>query len=297
MPQSETITVYTDGGCNPNPGPGGWAAILVTPEGDEQALSGGDRDTTNNRMELTAALQAITATPQGSRVVLYTDSQYLRKGITEWLANWQRRGWKKRDGSPVLNQDLWQALVGASQHRDVTWRWVRGHAGNHYNERVDRLARAAIPRMPTTAPDSTVTRIYLRVSCVGTTGGWAARILDGVDIAELYGRVTSTTSNRLILQAAVAAIDHAQKDVLTIYTVSDYLYKGITQWVDGWRKRSWATSTGTPVKNADLWKQLLQRCNRHQITWQWIRDVHPPEYKTLRKLATDARKGKLNTGA
>ncbi|MBX3048079.1 MAG: ribonuclease HI [Anaerolineales bacterium] len=136
------ITIYTDGSCLGNPGPGGWAALLRSPEG-EQILSGGEPDTTNNRMELTAALRALQALPAGSQVEFYTDSQYLRKGITEWLPGWQARGWKRKGGA-LANVELWQALAAAIKGHQIHWNWVKGHSTNRDNQRVDQLARQAM---------------------------------------------------------------------------------------------------------------------------------------------------------
>lgn len=136
------VTIYTDGACEPNPGPGGWGALLRFGE-HEKELCGREAKTTNNRMELTAALRALQALKKPCRVTLYTDSEYLRRGITEWLPGWRRRNWKRKDGE-LKNVDLWQALDVAMQPHTIEWRWVRGHAGNPDNERVDRLAYRAI---------------------------------------------------------------------------------------------------------------------------------------------------------
>ncbi|HIE57880.1 MAG TPA: ribonuclease HI [Anaerolineales bacterium] len=138
------VTIYTDGACSGNPGPGGWGALLRY--GDhEKTLSGGQSQTTNNRMELTAAIRALQALTRPCQVDFYTDSEYLRRGITEWMANWKRRGWKTAAKKPAKNQDLWRELDAAIQGHKIRWNWVRGHAGHRENERVDRLARAAIP--------------------------------------------------------------------------------------------------------------------------------------------------------
>jgi ribonuclease HI len=136
------VELFTDGACDPNPGPGGWA-VLLRSAGQEKELSGGEPRTTNNRMELTAALQGLNALKRPCRVRLYTDSEYLKRGVTEWLPGWRRRGWKRKEGE-LKNADLWQALDAALQRHQVEWSWVRGHAGHPENERVDRLARAAI---------------------------------------------------------------------------------------------------------------------------------------------------------
>ena len=137
--------IHTDGSCLRNPGgAGGWAAVIeTTATGAVEEKSGGDPETTNNRMELTAALMALTAVPEGARVALYTDSQYLKNAFTKfWLPAWKKRGWKKADGEPVLNQDLWVQLDAAFATRQVQFHWVKGHAGNPRNERCDALARA-----------------------------------------------------------------------------------------------------------------------------------------------------------
>ena len=142
MPVLPHVIIYTDGACVPNPGPGGWAALLRFST-YEKALTGSAPDTTNNRMELTAAVEALKALNRACQVEIYTDSEYLKRGITEWLPSWRRRGWKRKGGA-LANADLWQALEAALSRHTVTWHWVRGHAGNSHNERVDRLANAAI---------------------------------------------------------------------------------------------------------------------------------------------------------
>lgn len=137
------VIIYTDGACSGNPGPGGWCAILrYGPH--EKVLQGGASLTTNNRMELRAALAALQALTRPCRVEIYTDSEYLHKGITEWLPTWVRNGWRTRGREPVKNRDLWRALHAAAQKHHVTWHWVRGHGDDEYNERADRLAVAAL---------------------------------------------------------------------------------------------------------------------------------------------------------
>jgi ribonuclease HI len=137
------VIIYTDGACDPNPGPGGWAAVLQL-GANEKEISGGERQTTNNRMELTAALRALQSLKGPHRVELYTDSEYLQRGVSEWLPNWKARNWKRKGGK-LANIELWQALDLTLLRHEVTWHWLRGHAGHPQNERVDRLARRAIP--------------------------------------------------------------------------------------------------------------------------------------------------------
>jgi ribonuclease HI len=134
--------VYTDGSCLINPGPGGWAAIIKSPQG-EKVLHSSEGMTTNNRMELTAALEAIRQIPAGSCIQLFTDSQYLKLGITEWLPGWKKRNWHRKGGT-LANIDLWQALDSEVQKHEIQWMWVKGHNGQKENERVDRLSRQAI---------------------------------------------------------------------------------------------------------------------------------------------------------
>ena len=138
----DAVQIWTDGGCKPNPGPGGWGAVLVF-RGRERELSGADPATTNNRMELTAAASALEALTRPSRVVVRTDSEYVRNGITRWHTGWVRKNWRTANGDPVANMDLWRRLLDAAKPHQVEWLWVRGHAGDVMNERVDALATAA----------------------------------------------------------------------------------------------------------------------------------------------------------
>jgi len=143
------VVIHTDGACSGNPGPGGWAAILSSGTGRKE-ISGGADATTNNRMELTAAIEALTALKEPSQVDLYTDSTYVKRGITEWIEAWKKNDWRRRSGKrllPVKNADLWQALDRLAARHRVTFHWLEGHAGHAENERADRLAREAIPRV------------------------------------------------------------------------------------------------------------------------------------------------------
>ena len=143
---NDHVEIFTDGACRGNPGPGGWGALLRFRD-REKMLSGAEARTTNNRMELLAAIAALEALNKSCRVELTTDSQYLRQGITEWMHNWKRRGWKTADKKPVKNQDLWQRLDAAVQRHEINWHWVKGHSGHDENERVDQLANEAIDAM------------------------------------------------------------------------------------------------------------------------------------------------------
>jgi ribonuclease HI len=139
----ETVDIYTDGACSGNPGPGGWGALLVSGE-REKELWGGARETTNNRMEIMAAIQALKALKRPCKIRLHTDSQYLKQGITDWIKKWKRNGWRTADRKPVKNVDLWQALEAELETHDVKWIWVKGHAGHDGNERADALANRGL---------------------------------------------------------------------------------------------------------------------------------------------------------
>ncbi len=147
------VVLHTDGACRGNPGPGGWGALLVW-NGTEKELSGSEAATTNNRMELTAAIMGLAALKRPTQLTLQTDSQYLIKGITEWLPSWKARGWRTADRKPVKNQDLWERLDAAVGTHTVQWVWVKGHSGDPGNERVDELANLAIDAMLAGAPHS-----------------------------------------------------------------------------------------------------------------------------------------------
>lgn len=145
--EEDAIKIYTDGACSGNPGPGGWGAVLIK-DHHRKEINGGAAETTNNRMELQAAIEALQALKyEPSNVILYTDSNYVKGGITGWLKNWKRNGWKTADKKPVKNEDLWRALYEIETRHNVTWRWVKGHAGHPENERADELARQGIKKI------------------------------------------------------------------------------------------------------------------------------------------------------
>jgi ribonuclease HI len=139
----DIIDVFTDGACSGNPGPGGWGALLRWRD-REKELFGGEASTTNNRMELTAAIAALESLKRGARVRLHTDSLYLKDGITRWIARWRANGWRTADRKPVKNEDLWKRLSATLERHDVDWRWIKGHAGHAENERADALARKGV---------------------------------------------------------------------------------------------------------------------------------------------------------
>jgi ribonuclease HI len=280
------VTIYTDGGAEPNPGPGGWGVILIHDEsGRARELSGGEPHTTNNRMELTAAIRALEALNQPCDVRLFTDSEYLRRGITQWVKKWAKDGWmrgKKKD-QPVENVDLWQSLLALTQAHDVTWEWVKGHAGNVYNERVDGLARDEIAKYHTSDADpANSAQIYLLVSARGARGYWGALIRSQGSDQIIYGQEEGTTSNRLDVQAAVEALRAAGEGLpVQVYSRSDYLRNGAKQWIKGWKKRGWTTRQGAPVKNQDLWQELDALLRKRKVSWPPIDDDMSFEFEDL----------------
>lgn len=148
MSPSDHVIIHTDGACKGNPGPGGWGAVLQAGGGHEKELWGGELITTNNRMELMAAIMALEALKRPCKVELHTDSKYVMQGITEWMRGWKARGWLTADKKPVKNADLWQRLDAARLRHDVKWRWVKGHAGHELNERADQLANRGVAELP-----------------------------------------------------------------------------------------------------------------------------------------------------
>lgn len=140
------LEIYTDGACKGNPGPGGWGALLRT-AGHEKELFGGERETTNNRMELQAVISALNALTRPCAIILHTDSQYVKNGITTWIHGWKKNGWKTADKKPVKNADLWLLLDEAQKRHQIDWRWVKGHAGHEFNERADQLANRGVEQV------------------------------------------------------------------------------------------------------------------------------------------------------
>lgn len=305
MTDLPTVTIYTDGGSQPNPGPGGWAAVLVAENGYTKELSGAEPDTTNNRMELTAAIQALRALKGASHVTLFTDSEYLRNGITSWLPGWVARGWRRKGDKPVQNEDLWRALHAETGRHTIDWQWVKGHAGNTFNERADQLATQArqhttgeSPSAPAGAPSGSdvlpAFEIALRVSVPrpGGTGGWAARIAPtGTDSQPpvLSGRSAETSSNRLILEAALAALQAIPGgEPARLFCPDDYLYNGLTGRIGSWQARGWKTKSGSPVKHQDLWRALADELARRPVECVLEREQPTELARDLDRLAAGA---------
>ena len=296
-----SVTIYTDGGADPNPGMGGWAAILIDDASERvKELSGGEPRSTNNRMELTAAIRALEALRQPCKVRLFTDSQYLKKGITQWLPGWMARGWKRKDGE-LQNEDLWRRLAELIREHEIHWGWVRGHAGHRWNERADKLATQEIRKLKAArnsakgaaAAPPPAARIYLRVSCSRGQGGWAALVRQNGGEAVLSGVASGITPNKLDLIAATEALEQLPPGTsVAIYTGSDYLRNGATRWLPAWKRRGWRTQEGEPVSNRDLWERLEAAMAARKVEWPPVQGEEVPELEALGITAKEAREGK-----
>jgi ribonuclease HI len=264
------VIIYSDGGADPNPGIGGWAALLRY--GDhEKTVSGGEPKTTNNRMELQAAINALRALRRPCRVEFHTDSQYVRRGITEGVEKWAAADWRTKGGRPIPNTDLWQELQTLTGRHEINWHWIQGHSGDPYNERVDKLAREArlaiTPRLDLT---DGVPRLYLRAACKGNPGpgSWGVALESDGEWETYTGHEASTTNNRMELTAAIEGIKLLPSGSrVQIFTTSDYLFQGATRWVDSWRVRGWQKKDGQPVANADLWRELIELESAYRAEW------------------------------
>lgn len=266
--------------------------MLLRSGQDPEEISGAVEEATNNRMEIQAAIEGLRRLKGPSRVELHTDSQYLKKGITSWIEGWKRRGWRTSQGSPVQNRDLWQELEVELERHEVRWKWVRGHAGNKWNERVDELASAAIPREVGLVDDSEAVHIVLGVAYSGKakTGAWAALLRYQEKDKDLHGVVKSTTPNAMHILSAVRALEALKRPVRAhLYTASDYLKDGATTWIRGWKSRDWRTRDGKPVSNRDEWLQLDQQLKRHQLEWHVLKsDDDLAELEAVKRAAKRA---------
>ncbi|HEX4959378.1 MAG TPA: ribonuclease HI [Thermoanaerobaculia bacterium] len=294
-PSLPEVILYTDGGADPNPGTGGWAAVLLDPaSGKSKELSGGEPRATNNRMELTAAIRGLESLKRRCRVQLFTDSQYLRKGITQWLPGWIARGWRRKDGE-LQNEDLWRRLAELIQLHEVKWDWVKGHAGNLWNERADELATLEIRKLrgqgaAAAAPAAPVdAEVFLRVSCAGKRGGWAALVRRQEEETVLSGGLTGTSPNQLDLLGAAAALESLPPGIsVAVHTGSDYLRNGASRWIEGWRRRGWKTQEGQPVLHRDLWQRLEKAMAARRVTWPEVKGREVAELEELGKAAKGA---------
>lgn len=294
------VIIYSDGGADPNPGIGGWAAILQYGN-HEKVLTGNVPQATNNQMELQAAIAALQALTRPAEIEFHTDSEYVRRGITEWIDKWIKKGWLK-GGNPIPNRELWQQLHALVQQHTIEWYWVKGHAGNPYNERVDQLARnARLEISPAGIASPNTSRFYIQVSCLGNSGpgGWGG-VWDETtsDLKTFSGFVPQTTNNRLELVAAIEALKTVGSGrKAQLFTTSDYLFQGATQWLPGWRARQWHKKEGQPLANADLWQTLDRLLQESKIQWINLKGISDGEHLVyLNRAAQLAREASHQKG-
>ena len=271
------VTVYTDGACSPNPGPGGWGALYIGEGHDPVELSGYGGETTNNRMELTAVVSVLSALHSPHAITLYTDSQYVKNGITAWITKWQKNNWQTADKKPVKNVDLWKALLAESSRHEISWKWVRGHTLDKYNERADELAVAARKKGAAPAPavgtgpsagDDDTIHLHTGVTCSHATavGGWAVILRWHQHVKVIGGRQTGTTANQLYIKAVIEGLSGLTRQFpVEVHTHSGYLRDGAATWLAGWKKRNWQTREGREVSNKELWQELSRLLETHTV--------------------------------
>jgi ribonuclease HI len=255
---------------------------MVFEDGTKRELVGGALEATNNRMELAAAIAALEALPGRMAVEITTDSRYLQRGVTEWLPGWKRRGFARKEGE-LANADLWRSLDSLLGRHQLSWRWVKGHAGYAMNERADELARrgrdetlaaAGLKVAPERGPAAGAlahegeAHAFLKV--MGSGGGRFVVVVErpGGEASRHEGRAAGATPNRLDLLAALAALAAVPRETpLVLHSGSDYLRNGASEWRHGWRTRGWTTKDGKPVANADLWRQLDSELSGRHTRW------------------------------
>jgi ribonuclease HI len=290
------VTIYSDGGARPNPGFGGFGVVMIFDDHTEKELSGGEKETTNNRMELTAVITALDALDSAHEVDLYTDSEYVKNGITQWIKSWIRKEWRD-----VKNPDLWQRLHRVTQRHNIKWHWVKGHAGHVFNERVDELATREIERIsgkkverkvePETPSIQADVSIYISAdySFDDKRGGWGALIVQGNQERELSGAESNSSENQLLLIASARALETLNTRLsAAVYTNSEYVQKGMSQWIKGWVKKGWRTSSGEPVKNRELWERLLKASEIHSVQWVYQTKAQSTYTQRVYQLAQQA---------
>jgi ribonuclease HI len=273
------VTIYTDGACSPNPGPGGWGAVILEEGKSPHELSGFGGNSTNNRMELTAVISALAEIKNPHRITIYTDSQYVKNGITSWITGWQKKNWQTADKKPVKNVDLWKALLKQVERHHISWKWVRGHAENKWNERADELAVAARKEKNAerdTAPadnnaDATDSvSLYTGVTCKHSSGvgAWCVILCWRHHIKILGARTEGMTANQLYIKAVIEGLSTLTRPFpVKVHTHSGYLKDGATSWLTGWKKRNWQTREGSPVSNRELWQDLAALLERFKVTF------------------------------
>lgn len=298
MAKRTQVTIYTDGGASPNPGPGGWGVVLIhNTSGKTKELYGGEPDTTNNRMELTAAIKALQALKEPCQVTMVTDSEYLRRGISEWLPTWIKKKWKRKDNEDIQNEDLWRQLADLITVHEMSWEWVKGHAGDRYNERADVLASQAIKEHRAKQPSAQTAdaAVYLGVSVRNGRGLWAALVRYEGEEDFQTGEADGISANALDVAAAAESLSLLPEGIrVNVYSYSDYLRNGATQWLKSWRIRNWRTKEGEEVKNKDMWQWLDEEMRLRKVEWPSLKDLEipPAEFDQLEEKIRELEQGK-----
>jgi ribonuclease HI len=275
----QKIKIYTDGSCSPNPGTGGWAAVIINDEGQSRTIKGGEQETTNNRMELTAALRALQDLADPHSIELFTDSRYLKDGITEWLANWQQRDWTTIVGEDVKNRDLWQLLAAEIERHQVSWNWVKGHGKDQWNILVDELASVVLQRPPLPVHDQNAVHIFLSITWRQKmlAGAWAGVMQYRNHYRVIGGVRREGTGNSLHIFSAISALGELKRALpVHIYTTSGYLKDGAGSWLSQWRRRDWCTKEGLEVSNRQEWQELDALLRTFSVTFHLINKEEPP---------------------
>jgi len=298
MPKQK-IHIYTDGACQSNPGPGGWGAIILYPDTPPHEINGGEKHTTNNQMELTAVINALeTIKNTQNQIVLFTDSQYVKNGVTNWIDNWKKNNWKTSLNTPVKNQVLWQKLDTCAKDLNIQWEWVRGHAGNQWNESADQLARSAVPnvepheekkikKFPIDDPDAIHIFTAIAYSSKNKSGAWAAYLRYKTHTKSISEKVEHMSSNQIHICSAIGGLQLIKKQYpIHLYTLSDYLKDGASRWIRHWQKNNWKTKEGDPVKHKELWIALEHICRAYHIKWHRVsKKSLPRELKMIKGMA------------
>ena len=283
---SSELVIYTDGACSPNPGPGGWGAVVIRRGTIISELSGAVDRSTNNRMELTAAVEALQSLKEPRRITLYTDSAYLKNGITDWINTWQKNNWRTADRKEVKNGDLWRRLLDQIEHHQVNWRWIKGHAADRYNIRADELAVAARKgegSSPETSGKSAPLsedhiHLFTGVTCrhAAQVGGWSVILSWRTHVKILGEGGKAVSANQLYLMAVINGLTSLKKELpVDVHTHSGYLHDGATIWLQGWKKRNWRTREGAEVSNKELWLELDRLLERYQVVFH-LEDKEEP---------------------
>lgn len=276
------VRIYTDGSCSPNPGPGGWAAVVLFAEPEKVVeLQGAEPSATNNRMELLAALKGLQSLDGGCEVEVLTDSRYLQQGITRWLGRWQENGWKTVEGLDVKNRDLWRQLADEIARHRLRWNWIKGHAGERWNHRADELAGAARSTLEGQGEESDDDGVHLYPAVTWKkslgAGAWATILRYRSHRRIIGGYVRETTANRLYLQAVIEALHSLKRPLpVIVHTRSGYLRDGLQTWVEGWRQRNWRTREGLEISNREQWQELARQKELLEIRVAAVSDTAPP---------------------